>query len=73
MKCKSKFCDLDIGHLGKCRKVTNEPLPVTNGETPVTNILRPEYIKVYAWRERNRELYRARQREYMRRRRAGSA
>jgi hypothetical protein len=64
MKCKSKLCDLDIRHPGKCRGVVvvnSEPTVVNNGSRQVL------------WQQANRDRYNAKMREYMRKRRARDA
>jgi hypothetical protein len=63
MKCKSRFCDLESGHLWKCQRLTvaNTPQVVANAES----------VRVKDWRGKNRDRYNERERKRMRLKRAG--
>lgn len=86
MKCKSRWCDLESGHSGRCQRVVNTDSVVVNkanGETPLDQPVIPVAPKGVGvdsrerparqtkWQRDNRERYNKRMREYMRRKRAG--
>jgi hypothetical protein len=62
MKCKNKLCDLESMHAGKC---------VANTEPVANAVANKESQRVAKWRESNRDRYNERERERMKRKRAG--
>lgn len=76
MKCKARWCDLESGHHGKCRRVANVVANANidsraSGVVETVGAAISEAARVQRWRESSRERYNKRQRELMRRKRAG--
>lgn len=70
MKCKSKFCDLESGHIGRCARLTAEITaePAINAEEVISpNAINAE--RDITPNRRDRKAYNAYMRDYMRARR----
>lgn len=85
MKCKSRWCDLESGHSGRCQRVVNTDSVVVNSGPvePSIQVVQPHAkaageadggerpARQTKWQRDNRERYNKRMREYMKKRRRG--